>query len=395
MLYQIGQLLSNVKKFFMPPNKMNTCKSETKKGTKCKKQASQSDYCIIHDPELRKEKEVTKMQSIPEEKMENQNLMEDNNNSQTKHQDKPFDSKYTDDLNTCMKCSNCGLEKPTETQKCDCGYQFNYPKESKFIKILNYKIINWPLRIICFIGSMVLIGIFIEECFGNKYDWVSFVASLFLYIIRNPFKRGLTIDAIILLIAGMCCFILFLSIVINNNFIRPAIQSPMKSSFEDCSEEEKSLLKNIIILTIKDEEMPTEEIHKKFWDILNNVSNRANIHVSPNEINQIKDLLGEVSSTYDKYFYEDALESLRIGRAYKSKKRNDYEMYLKTLGVSSDRFDKNQRLMEQIAQKLPITDPYTGEEVVFTEELINTIIENLENVAARINKLWDRDYYRK
>ena len=81
--------------------------------------------------------------------------------------------------------------------------------------------------------------------------------------------------------------------------------------------------------------------------------------------------MSETGISYQRAFYEDALISVRTGKPFESKKRK-----LLSTKLEKDRFEKNELLMINIASKTPI--PYNNEKIVFDEEIINRILENLD-----------------
>lgn len=108
------------------------------------------------------------------------------------------------------------------------------------------------------------------------------------------------------------------------------------------------------------------------------------------EVGLLRDFLTGTSIKGMKYFYEDALLVLSTGRSIKSNARERYEKRLMELGVLSEwRAEENQKLIEKIAKREPVE---TGErEIVFTKEIIESVLSNLENVAARIERFFTRE----
>lgn len=130
-------------------------------------------------------------------------------------------------------------------------------------------------------------------------------------------------------------------------------------------------IKTVLKFSIASMDTVSEEMHTDFWKVVK--KNGGN----PNNINElgskekIKNFINETGISYQRTFYEDALISFRTGKPFESKKRKELNTKLE-----DDRVEKNTLLMIKIANKTPI--PYNGEEIVLDEEIIKSILENID-----------------
>ena len=137
------------------------------------------------------------------------------------------------------------------------------------------------------------------------------------------------------------------------------------------STQDAETIKTILKFSISSMDTVSEEMHADFWKVIK--KNGGN----PNKINEIgpketiKKFMAETGISYQRAFYEDALISVRTGNPFESEKRK-----VLSTKLEKDRFEKNELLMINIANKTPI--PYNNDEIVLDEEIIKRILENLD-----------------
>lgn len=154
---------------------------------------------------------------------------------------------------------------------------------------------------------------------------------------------------------------------------------------DNLSSSEKLRFREIVKEVMGYENMPTVEIHEEFWKLLYKTG------MSDKDILQLKDTMTGISTTYMKYFYEDALIALSEGRVYKSKQREDYEKRLLQLGLMTEfRIKDNENLITQIVEGKPIKIDAENQ-IVLTKEIIEPIIANLNQAGQRIQKLFSKE----
>jgi len=116
------------------------------------------------------------------------------------------------------------------------------------------------------------------------------------------------------------------------------------------------------------------EMHTLFWKIVDeNGGNPDNIF----DIGSKEQMINHINNNatfYQRAFYKDALVSFKTGKPFKSEEREMFEEKNETIG--QEQIQKSAELMQKIANKNPI--PYNGTEIVMDDELINSVLENLD-----------------
>lgn len=115
----------------------------------------------------------------------------------------------------------------------------------------------------------------------------------------------------------------------------------------------------------------SEEMHADFWKVVKKYGGNPNNIKEIGSKEKINEFMSETGISYMKVFYQDALISFRTGKPFESIKRKELNTKLE-----EGRIETNKSLMIKIASKTPI--PYYGEEIVFDEEIIKSILENLD-----------------
>lgn len=167
-------------------------------------------------------------------------------------------------------------------------------------------------------------------------------------------------------------------------------QSTTKSKEYILSQKEEGSIRDILKFSMSMDTV-AKEMHTEFWNIINkNGGNPDNI-VGIGSKEHLIHFINTTGTYYQRAFYKDALVSLKTGKSYTSEERKILE---KT--IDKDRVSKNVQLMEKIATQTPI--PYNGTEIVFDQDIINGVLENLDLAMDifkhNINILYNKTYYK-
>jgi len=128
---------------------------------------------------------------------------------------------------------------------------------------------------------------------------------------------------------------------------------------------------------------PTQVTKSKFWSIVQNNG------VTTQNINDSRELIVGPAVVYIKIFYQDAIESLKVGQVVESAERKRYEdRLLKASIMTQQQYEKNQKILNGIASGLPVTTPQG--DIVFTEDIINNIIQSIDEQYNRVNLLFNK-----
>ena len=150
-------------------------------------------------------------------------------------------------------------------------------------------------------------------------------------------------------------------------------------------------------------------IHKEFWEIINtkykDIDKRERFFMDIDK--EIEELFLAVNIGM-RLFYKDALVSLKNGKPYMSKEREDwYETdIIKRMEEAQPKSgetevyrvkDGHNEMIEKIAKNIPVYNAQYNTDILFTEEMINGIILNLDNeitkVKERLNIILDESYF--
>lgn len=151
---------------------------------------------------------------------------------------------------------------------------------------------------------------------------------------------------------------------------------------------DKERVSEILQMVSKKTNMPTKEVHGEFWAILE----KQHKSWSEEEIETLRDQLVGVSLIYMKYYWEDALESLKTGSPVKNPKRADYENRLVKLGtLSQQRLMENDENIGKIAFREPLSSE-GGPGYVVSEQGIGYVLSSLEAATERVSRLFSKEY---
>lgn len=124
------------------------------------------------------------------------------------------------------------------------------------------------------------------------------------------------------------------------------------------------------------------KLYREFWAILS-----KNGPLPPGEVQNFRDMTTGTVPVYQRYFYQDALRSLRSGTPYKSTQRDQYEEYLLSMKlITKWRIRENDQLIATIAAGKPI--PYEATTVVMDEGRINHILTSLAMAEQSLDRLF-------
>jgi hypothetical protein len=160
--------------------------------------------------------------------------------------------------------------------------------------------------------------------------------------------------------------------------------SAVADPIDRLSSAEKTRFMEIILGVIQDPTYLTPNIHAEFWVIVDKVG-----PLTPAEIEKTRDMMTGMFTTYNRYFFEDALWALKIERPFKSIQREKYEKQLLNLGHMTEfRIKENDKTIERIASKQPISGQ--GSTVLVNEDIIKEILASLEATGKRLDELFTR-----
>lgn len=162
------------------------------------------------------------------------------------------------------------------------------------------------------------------------------------------------------------------------NITTPTIAQPIQPQV--LSPEIEKQLGDIMKFVMMTPGEPIQTTKTQFWSIAKNNG------VTTKNISDTRDLIAGFAVDYQKLFYQDALASVQKGQVVKSVEREKAENNLLKIGVmTQERYAQNQKMIENIAYGLPMATPQG--DIMFTEDIIITAINNIDMVYKRINLL--------
>lgn len=149
------------------------------------------------------------------------------------------------------------------------------------------------------------------------------------------------------------------------------------------SSAEKTRFREILFGVMQDPDYMSPQVHGEFWLLLEKAALR------PSDLKQLRDLLIGEATVYNRLLYEDAMWALKTGRPFKSIQREQYEKRLLALGLITEwRIRENESLIAKIAAREPVA--YQGTTIVFNEDLVKGILDNIDKVMRRVDSLFSR-----
>jgi hypothetical protein len=134
--------------------------------------------------------------------------------------------------------------------------------------------------------------------------------------------------------------------------------------------------------------MPTAVMHSELWSILDQQG-----ELCEEDIALTRETM-TVAMECNRHFYQDVLYALHTGVPHKSSQRLDCEntiVALLSADEASERISENENLMRKIIQGQPIST--ASGDVVFTEEVIESTLRDIEAKLGRINNLFTRTFF--
>jgi hypothetical protein len=125
----------------------------------------------------------------------------------------------------------------------------------------------------------------------------------------------------------------------------------------------------------------TPSVRQEFREMLTKMGG------TPEQIQHLREKMTGLVTTYQPLFWQDALIAFQTGKPHKSQRREDYEKRIIAKGlVSTERINNNNILMSKIAARESL--PWQGQQVVLDEDAIRGILDNVQETAARIDRLF-------
>ena len=145
---------------------------------------------------------------------------------------------------------------------------------------------------------------------------------------------------------------------------------------------EKIRLGEITVNVIHYPEYLTQGVHEEFWALLDKTG-----RPSDSEMVKFRDFLVTVLRKHHRYFFEDAVWAIQIGRPFKSAAREQSEKTLARLKVITEwQIRQNEETIAKIACKEPLRHGQTP--VVLTEEMIWEVLNKLDDMGDRLYRLY-------
>jgi len=133
-------------------------------------------------------------------------------------------------------------------------------------------------------------------------------------------------------------------------------------------------------------DMPTRAIYDEFWALINKSG-----EICKEDIAQLRDH-SLIAMECNKYFYQDALVAIRIGKSYKSSERANCEEKTLTVLLTPEKADAriaaNEKAISEIATGQPVLQSATGQSIIFTKETIQATLDDMNAKIERVNKLF-------
>lgn len=163
---------------------------------------------------------------------------------------------------------------------------------------------------------------------------------------------------------------------------RTTTQMPVPgSSFSQISQADQIRMREIMTGVIQNTIQVTPAIKSELSSIL------AKYNATEAEMREFATYGPSLSVNYQRLFYTDALQAVSTGYPIKSSERLILEKEALSRGLmTSERFAANDKMMIQIANGQPITGS-DGQQGIFTTEIINGVLNNLDSAGARLNSL--------
>ena len=152
-------------------------------------------------------------------------------------------------------------------------------------------------------------------------------------------------------------------------------QGKYKSSTEiEFSSSDQAIFKQIIQSCLSGQKI-TLSTHQKFWSLIDKYD------ISDVEITEMISLFGNPDILLlQKYFYQDALMTIKTGVISETNERLTLEAKL----LNNDQKQRNKDYLQKIHEKQPI--PINGENIVLNEEICQNVLDNLDYIFQVANE---------
>lgn len=159
------------------------------------------------------------------------------------------------------------------------------------------------------------------------------------------------------------------------NFILKSLKRVASSTnLYSLNDKDEIEIKSILKVSMQGDTLPKEK-YIEFWSIIDRYGGNPHNIEQLGSKEKLLDFIDDIGLQYQKAFYEDALISLRTGQEYESEDRNRLGKKL-----SDERKLKNSELMARISKKQTIE--FQGENIVFDEDIIEYILNNIDRAFS-------------
>lgn len=149
------------------------------------------------------------------------------------------------------------------------------------------------------------------------------------------------------------------------------------------SEQQMARFQEILRGVLGDPNFLTPAIHQEFRQILQKMGG------SPAELQNLREKMTGLVTTYQPRFWKDVLVSLQTGRPHKSRQRDEYEKSMIAKGlISTERVTNNDALLVKIAVRERVSRD--GQQILFDEEKVQDILKSIEETARRVDVLFSK-----
>ena len=154
-----------------------------------------------------------------------------------------------------------------------------------------------------------------------------------------------------------------------------------ESSFSQISQADQTRMREIIAGVIQNTIQVTPAIKSELLSIF------AKYNTTDAEVRAFATYGPALSVNYQRLFYTDALQAVSTGYPVKSSERLTFEKEVLSRGLmTSERITANDKTMSKIASHQPIVGS-DGQQGIFTTDIINDVLNNLDSAGARLNSL--------
>ncbi|MFH0826063.1 MAG: hypothetical protein V2B18_25195 [Pseudomonadota bacterium] len=225
----------------------------------------------------------------------------------------------------------------------------------------------------------VLLGLFIQFT-ASVAGWL-LVTCLVAFIIAKIRKAEST-KAYYQKAAWITLILAIISIIPH---IYRAVQERDKqpTSSARLTDQQVSRFQEILKGVMEDPSFLTPFVRQEFQQLL------AKTGYSPAQIQDLREKMTGVLTTYQPLLWQDALIAFQTGKPHKSRQREDYEKRMIAKGlIPAERINKNNSLLSRIAAREPV--PWQGQQVVLDEDAIRGTLNSIQETATRIDGLFPR-----